>query len=274
MCKAFKVSKSGYYQWLYRKPSARAEETQKIKKMIKSVYRDSKGRYGSPRITEELKSRGVKVSRPRVARMMKSEGIQSIVRKKYKVSTTDSNHEHAISENHLDRNFKADKPGQKWVSDITYIHTQQGWLYLTIILDLYDRKIIGWAMSDNLTTKDTVLAAWQMALINRSINGHLIFHSDRGVQYASKEFRNELKGKPITQSMSRKGNCWDNAVAENFFKILKSELIYHHHFFSLQYAKKEVFEFIEIWYNRKRRHSYLGYLTPAEFEENQLLNVA
>jgi transposase InsO family protein len=274
MCQAFKVSRSGYYQWLQRKPSARAVETQKIKRMIKSVYESSKGRYGSPKITVELEKRGLKVSRPRVARMMKSEGIKSIIRKKYKVSTTDSKHKYPISENHLNRNFIALYPGQKWVSDITYIHTEQGWLYLTIIMDLYDRRIIGWALSNNMTTKDTVLAAWRMALIHRPINRHLIFHSDRGVQYASDEFRQALKGKPVTQSMSRKGNCWDNAVAENFFKILKSEMVYHHHFLSLEYGRNQVFEFIESWYNRKRSHSYLGYLSSEEFGLNQLLNVA
>ena len=274
MCQAFKVSTSGYYQWLQRKPSKRTVEKEKIKGLIGSVYQESKGRYGSPKIAEELERRGMMVSRSRVARIMKLEGIKSIIRKKYKVSTTDSKHKYPISENHLNRNFKALYPGQKWVSDITYIHTKQGWLYLTIIMDLYDRKIIGWALSNNMTTKDTVLAAWKMALIHRPINGHLIFHSDRGVQYAADEFRKALKGKPVTQSMSRKGNCWDNAVAENFFKILKSEMVYHHYFLSLKYAKNQVFEFIEVWYNRKRSHSYLGYLSPEEFELNQLLNVA
>jgi transposase InsO family protein len=274
MCKAFKVSRSGYYDWLYRKPSKRAIEKQKIKSMIKIVYQESKGRYGSPRIAKELEFRGLMVSRPRVARIMKSEGIKSIIQKKYRVSTTDSKHGYPVSENHLNRNFKALRSGQKWISDITYIRTDQGWLYLTIIMDLYDRKIIGWALSNTMTTRDTVLAAWRMALINRSINDHLIFHSDRGAQYASEDFRKELRGKPVTQSMSRKGNCWDNAVAENFFKILKSEMVNHHHFFSLLHAKNEVFEFIEIWYNRKRIHSYLGYLTPEEYGLNQLLNVA
>jgi len=274
MCQAFKVSKSGYYQWLHRKPSNRTIETQKIKSMIRSVYQESKGRYGSPKIAKELEFRGMMVSRPRVARMMKTEGIKSIIQKKYRVSTTNSRHNYPVDENHLNRNFKALSPGQKWVSDITYIRTDQGWLYLTIIMDLYDRKIIGWALSNTLTAGNTVLAAWRMALIHRPINGQLIFHSDRGVQYASAEFRNTLTGKSITQSMSRKGNCWDNAVAENFFKILKSEMANHHHFYSVSQAKNEVFQFIEIWYNRKRRHSYLGYLTPEEFEFLQLKNVA
>jgi transposase InsO family protein len=274
MCKAFKVSRSGYYDWLNRKPSKRAIEKQKIESAIKIIYQESKGRYGSPKITKELERRGMIVSRPRVARMMKSEGLKSIIQKKYRVSTTDSKHNYPVAENHLNRNFKALGPGQKWVSDITYIHTDQGWLYLTIIMDLYDRKIIGWALSNTMTARDTVLAAWRMALINRPINDHLIFHSDRGVQYASGEFTEKLKEKSVTQSMSRKGNCWDNAVAENFFKILKSEMGNHQHLFSLLYAKNKVFDFIEIWYNRKRIHSYLGYLTPEEYSLNQLLNVA
>lgn len=274
MCKVLKVSRAGYYHWTSRKPSDLAIETRMIKKEIKSIYQASKGRYGSPKITMELKSMGFKVSRPRVARIMRSEGFKSIIQKKYKVSTTDSKHNYPVSENHLKRNFKPQVIGQTWVSDITYIHTKQGWLYLTIIMDLYDRKIVGWALSDNMTTKDTVIAAWRMAIVNRPINRPLIFHSDRGVQYASSEFRKALEGRFITQSMSRKGNCWDNAVAENFFKILKSELIYHRYYLNRWYAKNEIFEFIEIWYNRKRRHSYLGYLTPEEFGNQILLNVA
>lgn len=274
MCHALKVSRSGYYDWLHRKPSARILETQKAKEMIKTIYKKSKGRYGSPKITEELRSRGLKLSRPRVARLMRSEGIKSIVHKKYKVVTTDSKHHYPIAYNYLNRNFKVQRPGKVWVSDITYIRTDQGWVYLTIIMDLFDRKIIGWALSKTLTTRDTVLAAWRMALINRPIMGHLIFHSDRGVQYASHEFRRALTNKPVLQSMSRKGDCWDNAVAENFFKILKSELVYHYRFKDRWQAKNEIFQFIEIWYNRQRRHSYLGYLTPEEFGNKHFLNAA
>ena len=180
MCQAFEVSKSGYYQWLHRKPSNRAIETKKIKELIRSVYQESKGRYGSPKIAKELEFKGLRVSRPRVARLMRSEGIKSIIQKKYRVSTTDSKHNCPIAENHLKRNFKAEISGQKWVSDITYISTDQGWLYLTIIMDLYDRKIIGWAMSNTMTAKDTILTAWRMALTHRPINGRLVFHSDRG----------------------------------------------------------------------------------------------
>ena len=229
------------------------------------VYKDSKGRYGSPKITEELRDRGWKVSRPRVARIMRSEGIQSITCKKFRGATTGSKHNLPIAENHLTRDFNAQMPGQKWVSDITYIPTRVGWIYLTIIMDLYDRKIIGWALSTTMTTRDTVLAAWKMAILNRPTCYQLIFHSDRGVQYASYSFTAELKKHAVIQSMSRKANCWDNAVAENYFKILKSEMVKHANFQSIMQAKTELFEFIEIWYNRKRKHTYLGYKTPEQF---------
>lgn len=230
------------------------------------IYRQSNCRYGSPKIVEELRDIGWKVSRPRVARIMRSEGIKSIVNRKFKVLTTDSNHHFPIAENVLNRDFVAKAPGRKWVSDITYIPTHQGWMYLTIIMDLYDRKIIGWALSTTMTAQDTVQAAWRMAVLNRPImKGQLIFHSDRGVQYASHACANLLKSHKVTQSMSRKGNCWDNAVAENFFRILKSEMVRHTRFYSILQAKAALFEFIEIWYNRKRKHAYLGYLSPEQF---------
>lgn len=274
MCKVFKLSRSGYYDWLGRKPSNRQLEHQQITKEIMMVYAKSKNRYGSPKITDELRDSGWKVSRPRVARIMRAEGVKSIINKKFRGLTTDSKHSFPIAENHLNRSFSAHSPGQKWVSDITYIPTRQGWVYLTIIMDLYDRKIIGWALSTNMTTDDTVLAAWTMAISNRPITLPLIFHSDRGVQYASFTFKDALKKHPVTQSMSRKGNCWDNAVAENYFKILKSELVNHARFRSILQAKMEVFEFIEIWYNRKRKHSYLGYKTPDQYGKINYLKSA
>ena len=267
MCKVFKLSKSGYYDWKNRKVSVRTLETEKILQQINALYTESKGRYGSPKITRELQDQGWKVSRPWVARIMRSQGLRSIVCKKFRVTTTDSNHRLPIAENLLARDFYADQPGVKWFSDITYIHTEQGWLYLTIIMDLYDRKIIGWSLSTDMSTTNTVLSAWKMALTNRSINGQLVFHSDRGVQYASYDFTDELKRSNVIQSMSRKGNCWDNAVAESFFKILKSELVRHMRFYGIMHAKNKVFEFIEIWYNRKRKHMYLGFKTPEEFNE-------
>lgn len=265
MCKTFKISRSGYYDWLERKPSVREVKNHQITAEIRAVHQMSKFRYGSPKITEELKDRGWKVSRPRIARLMRSEGIRSITCKKFRGITTESRHDFPVAENHLNRDFKAHMPGQKWVSDITYISTRQGWMYLTIIMDLYDRKVIGWSLSTTMTTQDTVMAAWRMAVLNRPVNHGLIFHSDRGVQYASYLFVNELKRFAVIQSMSRKGNCWDNAVAENFFKILKSEMVRHSVFMSILQAKTALFDFIEIWYNRKRKHAYLGYLTPEQY---------
>lgn len=232
------------------------------------MHKLTKFRLGSPKIQKELEDRGFYISRPRVARLMKELQIRSIVHKKFKVVTTDSNHEHSISPNLLDRDFTAARPGQKWVSDITYVRTNQGWLYLTIVMDLYDRKIVGWSMSRTMEAHRTVKAAFKMAIQNRPINpDELIFHSDRGVQYACEEFRKLLKAYRINQSMSRKGNCWDNAVAENFFKILKSELIYQLPKLQFEQARIELFEFIEIWYNKNRKHSYLNYLTPEQFNK-------
>lgn len=274
MCQVLNVSKSGYHHWISRPTSDREIENKEMAIKIKQVYDSSKGRYGSPKVTKELAQMGFKASRPRVARMMKREGLQSIIRKKYRVATTDSNHEYRISENLLNRNFNPEQPSKAWVSDITYIPTEQGWLYLTMVMDLFDRRVIGWSLSADMTTENTVLAAWKMATNNRDFADDLIFHSDRGVQYASNEFRTKLKHAHVIQSMSRKGNCWDNAVAENFFKILKSELIQHKHYLSHFHAKMEIFEFIEIWYNRKRKHAHLGYKSPDEFLNNFIKNVA
>jgi putative transposase len=267
MCRAFRVSRSGYYNWLNRKPSARRVGNQNILQLIREIHRESKGRYGSPKITGELQKRGIRISRQRVARLMKAAGIKSIVHRKFRMKTTDSNHSYPIAKNLLDRNFAPGTVAKAWVSDITYIKTTQGWLYLTVIIDLADRKVVGWSLSQTMKTCDTVIPAWKMAIKNRPIGAELIFHSDQGVQYACHEFRNILKAHPlVTQSMSRKGNCWDNAVAESFFKTLKSELIYIAKPTTIAVARVDVFEFIEIWYNRKRMHASLGYLTPVEYE--------
>jgi transposase InsO family protein len=196
---------------------------------------------------------------------MRAEGLRSIICKKFRGMTTDSNHNLPVAENLLNRDFEATAPSQKWVSDITYVPTAQGWVYLTIVMDLYDRKIIGWSVSTSMTTQATILAAWRMARQNRKTEPGMIFHSDQGVQYASYAFSDELRRFGVIQSMSRKGNCWDNAVAENFFKILKSEMVKHVRFHSVLQARKELFEFIEIWYNRKRKHAYLGYKTPEQY---------
>jgi putative transposase len=276
MCKVLKFSRSGYYRWFCEGPSNRELENQKLTISIKEVFEESKRTYGSPRVTAALKRRGVNVSKPRVAKLMRLNSLKGKVRKKYRV-TTNSNHIYAISDNHLDRNFKPNALNEAWVSDITYIRTNEGWLYLTTVIDLYDIQVVGWSLSKTLLTKETITPAWKMAISKRKIDNNLIFHSDRGIQYASKEFRNQLNtNNLITQSMSRKGNCWDNAVAESFFKTLKTELIYHQEYNTIEQAKIAVFEYIEVWYNRKRLHSSLGYKTPAETEQefNKLKNVA
>lgn len=243
---------------------------------IENIFEASKQTYGSPRITVELEKHGYKISRPKVAKLMKQAGLKSKVKKKYRV-TTDSNHDFPIAPNLLNRNFTPDKINKVWVSDITYIRTKQGWLYLTIIMDLFDRQIIGWSLSKTMHAVNTIIPAWRMAVLKRKITEELIFHSDQGVQYACTKFTNILKNYSfVKQSMSRKANCWDNAVAESFFKTLKTELIYHQEYKTRNEAEIAVFEYIEVWYNRKRLHSSLGYLTPVEYEYNyyKILNAA
>ena len=265
MCKTLKVSKSGYYYWCKRSISKREKENNKLLQEILAIYDRSNGTYGSPRIQEELYHLGYKVSRPRVARIMKKNNIQSKVRKKW-IVTTDSKHNNPIAPNLLNRNFTVDSPAQVWVSDLTYLKTKEGWLYLTVVIDLFDRKVIGWALSSTMKATQTSIEALKMALSNRNKSENLIFHSDRGVQYTCSDFTEIITEKNITQSMSRKGNCWDNAVAESFFKTVKTESIYRHNFKSKREARIEVFKYIEIWYNRKRRHSTLNYATPLEIE--------
>ncbi len=274
MCKILKVSRSSYYYWRKHPISKRERRNRELLSMIKQVYRTSKGIYGSPRITKELKMNGVQVSKKKVAAIMQQNNIISIVKKKFKI-TTDSKHNYAISPNLLKQHFIVSKASQVWVSDITYIRTRQGWLYLTVILDLYDRKVIGWSMSNTMHTKNTIVPAWHMACNNREVGQSMIFHSDRGVQYASDKFRKILKAYPmVRQSMSRKANCWDNAVAESFFKSLKVEAIYPLTFNNRKDAKLAVFQYIEAWYNTNRRHSFLGGLTISEFEQLNQLNYA
>ena len=266
MCKVLKIGRSSYYQWLKGGVSKRKLENRILTSEIKKIFKMSKQTYGSPRISKELARLGIKASRIRVAKLMRKSGLKSKVRKKYRV-TTDSNHKYPVAENNLKRNFNPTEINQAWVSDITYIRTKQGWLYLTIILDLCDRQVIGWSLSTTMHTEVTIIPAWEMATSKRWITSELIFHSDRGVQYACKDFTDLLKGNPlITQSMSRKANCWDNAVAESFFKTIKTECVYHQQYNTIKEAELSVFEYIEIWYNRKRLHSSLGYRTPVEYE--------
>ena len=267
MCKVLKVSRSSYYRWFTLGPTNRALEDSMFSHLIKKIFDESSQRYGSPKITRKLRNQYSHViSERRVSRLMKELGLVSKRSKKYK-NTTNSNHKYPVSPNLLEQNFSVERPAEVWVSDITYIRTLEGWLYLTIILDLYDRKIIGWSLSDNLETKDTIIRAWKMAKGNRKITDELVFHSDRGIQYASKDFRKIMKkNKRISQSMSRKANCWDNAVAESFFRNLKSELEWNQEFSNHQKARMAIFEYIETWYNNQRIHSSLGYKTPRQVE--------
>ncbi len=274
MSKVFNVSRSGYYQWLNRKPSQRSVSRHKLTQLVKEIYYNSKCRYGSPKISKELRNSGITASRQLVARIMQSLGIRSIINRKYRPATTDSNHKLSISPNRLNREFAAHKPGQKWVSDLTYIPIKGGWCYLTVILDLYDRRVVGWSLSKGMAAQQTVIAAFEKAKRNRPITQKLLFHSDRGIQYAAREFRDRIGNMGITQSMSRKGNCWDNAVAESFFKILKSELVKRRQYQTIEEARKDIFYFIEIWYHRKRIHSALNYLTPEQFLIQNMQRVA
>lgn len=264
MCIVLQVSRSAYYIWL--KYSQEENSKDELGEQIESMYFEYKQRYGSPRLTVELNAMGLKVSRNTVAKKLKERGLKARSHKRFKIMTTDSNHQEPIAPNLLERNFHVDEPGKMWVSDITYLRTLEGFLYLTVIIDLYDRKVVGWALSDGMTTQETVLSAWYMALGNRPPKDELIFHSDRGIQYACLDFRNALKSQGTKQSMSRKGDCWDNAVAESFFKSLKTEAIYGFKIKTKEQMRAEIFEYIEIWYNRKRRHSYLEFLTILEKE--------
>jgi transposase InsO family protein len=266
MCRVFMISKSGYYAWLKSGPSKRWQENEELLIWIKNIYEVSRKAYGSPRVARELLAGGKKVSQQRVARIMRAAGIRARKPRKF-VATTDSRHNYPVAPNLLNRNFTATRKCQYWVSDITYVRTKSGWLYLTVVIDLYDRKVIGWSMSHGLTAGETIIPAWRMAVRNRPITQNLIFHSDRGVQYACEAFTNILKNNTlIERSMSRKGNCWDNAVAESFFKTIKVEWIYNFEYADQNQAMLSIFDWIESWYNRTRRHSALGYNTIEEFE--------
>ncbi|MFH5886480.1 IS3 family transposase [Halalkalibaculum sp. DA3122] len=267
MSEVFGVSRSGYYSWMSREPSDRAKENRRLKRRIKQVWLDSGKTYGSPRIHQQLLRDGETASRPRVARLMKKEGIQSQIRPKW-VATTDSEHQLPVAPNRLDQEFTAGRLGQVWVSDITYIPSSQGWMYLTTIMDLADRQILGWSFSEGMSAGETIIPAWKEAIRQRPPQEELIFHSDRGIQYACEEFSKLLDARPLVrQSMSRKGNCWDNAPAESFFKTFKAELPIEPTRYRYDKLRGVIFNFIEIWYNRQRLHSTLDYRTPAEMQD-------
>jgi len=264
MCRVIGASRSGYYAWRRQPQSKRQKDNEKILMEIRESHKKSRMAYGSPRITEDLQAKGTKCSENRVARLMKLHGITGKAKKKFK-ATTNSKHNLLVAENLLNQNFVAEKPNTVWVSDITYIPTLEGWLYLAVILDLYSRQVVGWAMSDRLTSGFVVKALYQ-AIGRRRPSLKCIFHSDRGVQYASFDFRDVLTSYGFIQSMSRKGNCYDNAVAESFFHTLKTEHVYDYRYETRAEAMQSIFEYIEMFYNRQRRHSALGYRSPVSFE--------
>jgi transposase InsO family protein len=270
LCPLLGVTASGYYQWKNRGPSKRELENDFVLEKIKDIYEKNKGVYGSPRITQVLNMQSISCSQPRVARLMRANGIVAKTQKKFK-ATTNSNHTLPVSADLVGQAFGVDGPNKLWVGDITYIDTDEGWLYLAKVMDAYNREIIGWAV-DKRMTKDLVITAMERSIRKRRPTQSPIFHSDRGSQYASYAFRRLLVNNQIRQSMSGKGNCYDNAMAESFFKTLKTELIYQNKYQTRQEAKQDIFEYIEVFYNRQRLHSALGYKTPVEYGE--LTNVA
>lgn len=266
------ATRSGYYAWLGRGKAARRVEDEQLGELIKGIQQEVKYRYGSPRMTRELRRRGRRVGHNRVARLMREGQLGARPRKPYRV-TTKSNHEHPVAENVLQRQFAVPTANRVWVSDITYIATAEGWMYLCAVLDLYSRRAVGWSMGRGLGV-ELAERAVQMAVMHRRPPWGLVLHTDRGVQYCATAFRALTADCGIVQSMSRKGDCWDNACAETFFKSLKTELIGDRVFETREQARREIFEYIEVFYNRRRLHSYLGYLTPAEFETDSGQEVA
>jgi transposase InsO family protein len=267
MCRILNVSRSGYYQWCKCNESPRKKKDRELKEKILAIYYKHKKHYGSPRIHDELRDMGIRCSKKRVERLMRELGIQAKHKRQFRV-TTNSKHNYPVAPNLLNRQFQVNAPNRVWVADITYIRTFEGWLYLAIVMDLFSRKIVGWSMSKTITT-DLAINALKMAIHRRRPPKGLMHHSDRGVQYASHAYQNVLKDHQIVCSMSRKGNCWDNAPAESFFSTLKTEGIDDKIYLSRAQAKREIFEFIEIDYNRKRRHSSIGSMTPDNFENQR-----
>lgn len=264
MARVLGVSVSGFYDWLKRPKGQRAKEDEVLSEKIYMFYRDSRCTYGSPRIYQDLKAAGYEVGRKRVARLMQEAGIRGKAKRRYK-TTTNAKHSRPKADNLVQQNFDVASPDRLWASDITYIPTDEGWLYLAVTLDLFNRKVIGWAFSERLTD-DLTLSALRMATRQRSAQVQLIHHSDQGVQYASSAFRSELSANRIQQSMSSKGNCYDNAAVESFFATLKAEEVESTDYQTRQQAKTSIFSYLEGFYNSKRRHSSLGYLSPDNFE--------
>lgn len=264
MARALKVSPAGYYAWATRPESARTKANRGLLASIRACHERSDRTYGSPRIARDLRAGGHPVSENRVARLMRANAIRAKTVKKWR-ATTNSAHRLPVAANTLDRQFAVNEPNRVWAGDITYLWTEEGWLYLAVVLDLCSRAVVGWAMGPRLTAS-LAADALTMALWRRKPAPGLLHHSDRGVQYAATDYQRRLADAGITCSMSRKDNCWDNAVVESFFRTLKVERVYHRRYQTREEAKQDVFQWIEVFYNRQRRHSTLGYRSPAEFE--------
>ena len=264
MCRVLEIAPSGYYAWLRRPESRRVREDRRLLVEIKAIHKENRGAYGSPRVHAELKDRQMRHGKKRVARLMRANGIRAKQSKKFK-ATTNSRHSHPVAPNLLQRNFRADMPDQKWLADITFIPTREGWLYLAAILDLHSKLIVGWSMAGRMN-KQLVLDALSMAVDRRKPGPGLTHHSDRGSQYACGEYQRALHSHGMICSMSRKGDCWDNAPMESWFHTLKTELVNHRAYQTRMQAKTDIFEYIEVFYNRSRRHSALGYMTPSQYE--------
>jgi transposase InsO family protein len=265
MCETLGVSPSGFYAARTRQPGPRQQQREEQRRQVVKSFDGSRGTYGSPRVFLELEARGVRICENTVARIMRGNQLRSKRRRKFVPRTTDAKHAFPIAENLLDRAFKADAPNRKWVTDITYIETGEGWLYVAAVLDLYSRKIVGWSMADHMRV-DLVDGALSMALARRKPGPGLLHHSDRGVQYACSGYQQKLKDQGILCSMSRTGNCYDNAAMESFWSTLKTELVYHEKFATREAAKKAIFEYVEVFYNRQRKHSSIGFISPEAFE--------
>jgi putative transposase len=264
-CGVLDVSRSGFYAWRDRPKSAQSQRRTALAAKVRAVHEDNRGVYGSPRVWKVLRAQGDPVSENTVAKVMRSAGLRGKVRRKFTPRTTDSAHGQPVAPNVLDRQFVAEAPNRKWAGDITYIPTDEGWLYLAGVIDLHSRRIVGWSMADHMQT-DLAADALTMALARRKPAAGLLHHSDRGVQYASDDYQGLLARHQITVSMSGKADCWDNAVMESFWATLKTELVHHEHYTTRQQARQSIFEYIEVFYNRKRLHSSLGYVSPEAFE--------
>jgi len=264
MCRALAVSPAGYYAWRSRPESHRAVSARTLLSAIRVIHQESRETYGSPSIWDALLKQGHGVGEHRVARLMRQHGIRAKTVKQWR-ATTQSHHRFPVAANTLNRQFTVESPNRVWAGDLTYLWTAEGWLYLAVLLDLYSRAVIGWAMGVRLTV-DLAERALTMALANRTPTAGLLHHSDRGSQYAATRYQQLLATHGMIPSMSRTGNCWDNACVESFFGPLKRELVYHRHYATREDATQDIFEYIEVFYNRKRRHSTLGYDSPAEYE--------